>query len=64
MNSELHVYEPPERAVKNAWVSGMDAYRRLVAEAEHDHGSENRVVHDAGDEFEARFGHGLDQDRR
>jgi acetyl-CoA synthetase len=37
MSAELHVYEPPERAVKNAWVSGMDAYRRLVAEAEHDH---------------------------
>ena len=37
MNSELHVYEPPERAVKNAWVSGMDAYRKLVAEAELDH---------------------------
>ena len=35
--SELHVYEPPERAVKNAWVSGMDAYRKLCDEAERDH---------------------------
>src|SRR5580765_7017974 len=37
MSAELHVYEPPERAVKNAWVSGMEAYWKLVAEAERDH---------------------------
>ena len=35
--STAHVYEPPERAVKNAWVSGMDAYWKLCAEAERDH---------------------------
>ena len=35
--STTHVYEPPERAVKNAWVSGMDAYRKLCDEAERDH---------------------------
>jgi acetyl-CoA synthetase len=36
MSTESHVYEPPASAVKNAWVSGMDAYRKLCAEAEHD----------------------------
>ena len=35
--STAHVYEPPERAVKNAWVSGMDAYLKLCDEAERDH---------------------------
>ncbi len=35
--STAHVYEAPERAVKNAWVSGMDAYWTLCAEAERDH---------------------------
>ena len=37
MSAEAHVYEPPERAVKNAWVSGMGAYRALCDEAERDH---------------------------
>jgi acetyl-CoA synthetase len=37
MSAELHVYQPPERAVKNAWISGMDAYRKLCDEAERDH---------------------------
>ncbi|HWK82442.1 MAG TPA: AMP-binding protein, partial [Caldimonas sp.] len=36
MSAAAHVYEPPERVVKNAWVSGMDAYRKLCAEAERD----------------------------
>ncbi|MEO8923494.1 MAG: acetate--CoA ligase, partial [Caldimonas sp.] len=36
MSTESHVYEPPASAVKNAWVSGMGAYRKLCAEAEHD----------------------------
>src|SRR5450755_3581191 len=36
MSAQAHVYEPPERAVKNAWLSGMDAYRKLCAEAERD----------------------------
>ncbi|MGZ5158756.1 MAG: AMP-binding protein, partial [Caldimonas sp.] len=37
MSAEAHVYEPPAGLVKNAWVSGMDAYRKLCAEAERDH---------------------------
>ena len=37
MSAEAHVYEPPERAVKNAWVSGMAAYRALCDEAASDH---------------------------
>jgi acetyl-CoA synthetase len=37
MSAETHVYSPPERAVKNAWVSGMDAYRKLCDEAERDY---------------------------
>jgi acetyl-CoA synthetase len=37
MSAEAHVYEPPERAVKNAWVSGMAAYRALCDEAERDY---------------------------
>jgi acetyl-CoA synthetase len=36
MSAETHVYPVPERAVKNAWVSGMDAYRKLCDEAERD----------------------------
>jgi acetyl-CoA synthetase len=36
MSAEAHVYAPPEGAVKNAWVSGMDAYRALCADAERD----------------------------
>ena len=35
--SELTVYMPPEAMVKNAAVSGMDAYRALCAEAEKDY---------------------------
>ena len=37
MSTEAHVYQPPESAIRNAWVSGMDAYRALCAEAEADH---------------------------
>ncbi len=37
MSTPTHLYEPPESAVKNAWVSGMDAYRKLCDEAERDH---------------------------
>ena len=37
MSAEAHVYEPPESAVKNAHVSGMEAYRALCDEAERDH---------------------------
>jgi acetyl-CoA synthetase len=35
--SETHVYPPPAAAVQRAYVSGMDAYRKLVDEAERDH---------------------------
>ena len=35
--SETHLYPPPDNVVKNAYVSGMDAYRKLVDEAERDH---------------------------
>jgi len=35
--SETPVYTPPAAAVKGAFVSGMDAYHRLVAEADADH---------------------------
>src|SRR5438132_10053021 len=35
--SETPVYAPPAAAVKGAFVSGMDAYHRLVAEADADH---------------------------
>ena len=35
--SETPVYNPPAAAVKGAFVSGMDAYHRLVAEADADH---------------------------
>ena len=31
------MYYPPEELVKNAAVSGMDHYKRLVAEAEKDY---------------------------
>jgi len=34
---ELKVYPPPEAAVRGANVSGMDAYRKLCAEAEKDY---------------------------
>jgi len=37
MSAEAHVYQPPEGLVRNAWVSGMDAYRALCDEAERDH---------------------------
>ncbi|MDQ6628612.1 MAG: acetate--CoA ligase [Pseudomonadota bacterium] len=37
MNAEAHVYAPPANVVKNAWVSGMDAYRTLCDEAGRDH---------------------------
>ena len=37
MSAEDHIYPPPERAVKNAWVSGMPAYRALCDEAERDY---------------------------
>ncbi|HZT55132.1 MAG TPA: AMP-binding protein, partial [Burkholderiaceae bacterium] len=35
--TETHVYNPSAAAMKDACVSGMDAYRALVAEAEADH---------------------------
>ncbi|MBC8057678.1 MAG: AMP-binding protein, partial [Rhizobiales bacterium] len=35
--SETPVYEPSAAAVKDAWVSGMAAYRALVEEADADH---------------------------
>jgi acetyl-CoA synthetase len=35
--SETHLYPPPQGAVQGAHVSGMDAYRKLVDEAERDH---------------------------
>ena len=31
------LYTPPESLAKNAYVSGMDAYQKLVAEAEADY---------------------------
>jgi len=37
MSAEVHVYEPPESAMKDAHVSGMAAYRALCAEAEADY---------------------------
>ena len=37
MNAEVHLYQPPPSVVKNAWVSGMDAYQKLCDEAERDH---------------------------
>ena len=37
MSTPTHLYPPPESAVKNAWVSGMDAYQMLCDEAERDH---------------------------
>src|SRR5450432_1823439 len=37
MSAEQHVYPPPAEAVKNAWVSGMDAYQKLCDEAERDY---------------------------
>ena len=35
--SEIHLYPPPQSAVQGAHVSGMDAYHKLVDEAERDH---------------------------
>jgi acetyl-CoA synthetase len=35
--SETHVYPPPPAAVERAYVSGMDAYWKLVQEAERDY---------------------------
>jgi acetyl-CoA synthetase len=35
--SETHLYPPPQSAVQGAHVSGMEAYRKLVEEAERDH---------------------------
>ncbi|MES2990498.1 MAG: acetate--CoA ligase [Pseudomonadota bacterium] len=35
--TETTVYNPSAGAMKDAWVSGMDAYRALVAEADADH---------------------------
>ncbi len=37
MSTQTHLYPPPDSAVKNAWVSGMDAYQKLCDEAERDH---------------------------
>ena len=37
MSAQAHVYPPPAAAVRNAWVSGMDAYRKLCDEAERDY---------------------------
>ena len=36
MSDANHVYEPPRALVEGAHVSGMEAYRKLVAEAERD----------------------------
>ncbi|HEY1393272.1 MAG TPA: acetyl-coenzyme A synthetase N-terminal domain-containing protein, partial [Methylibium sp.] len=36
-SQELKLYPPPEAAVKAAHVSGMEAYRKLAAEAEADY---------------------------
>ncbi len=35
--SDTHVYNPSAAAMKDAYVSGMDAYRALVAQADADH---------------------------
>ena len=35
--SSSHLYPPPEAAVKNAYVSGIEAYNKLCAEAEADY---------------------------
>jgi acetyl-CoA synthetase len=37
MTAESHVYPPPPATVERAYVSGMDAYRKLVQEAERDY---------------------------
>ena len=34
---QAHVYDPPASVVEGAHISGMEAYRRLVAEADADH---------------------------
>ncbi|MBI3155331.1 MAG: acetate--CoA ligase [Burkholderiales bacterium] len=36
-NAETKLYEPPAALLKSAYVSGMDAYRKLVAETEADY---------------------------
>ena len=36
-SAQAHVYQPPAALAEQAWVSGMDAYRALCAEAERDH---------------------------
>ena len=35
--SSTHLYPPPEAAIKGAYVSGIEAYNQLVAEAESDY---------------------------
>ena len=35
--SSSHLYPPPEAAVKGAYVSGIEAYNKLCAEAEADY---------------------------
>src|SRR6187455_2265827 len=37
MSAEQHVYPPPAKAIKDAWVSGMPAYQALVDEAARDY---------------------------
>ena len=36
-SSETVIYAPPAEAVKKAYISGMDAYDKLCAEADADH---------------------------
>ncbi|ANH73922.1 acetate--CoA ligase [Ralstonia insidiosa] len=44
---ELRVFDPPESFVKQANIAGMDAYRALCAEAEHDYeGFWARLAHE------------------
>ena len=44
---ELRVFDPPESFVKQANIAGMDAYRALCAEAEHDYeGFWARLTHE------------------
>jgi len=37
MSAEQHVYSPPAKAIKDAWISGMPAYQALVDEAARDY---------------------------
>ena len=37
MSAEQHVYPPPAKAMKDAWISGMPAYQALVDEAARDY---------------------------